>query len=57
MSGGVLSPLNSVLLSLERDGGNVVNYADDVAIVVKVMFPSTLRGIMQTAKRELRVWR
>lgn len=57
--GRFLSPLplnlalNSVLLSLDRDGRDVDNYADDVAIVVRVTFSSTLRDIMQTAIRDV----
>jgi ribonuclease HI len=60
--GGVISPLlwnlalNSVLAKLEASGCKVVAYADDVAIAVRGMFPSTLRDILQRSLSVLNRW-
>jgi ribonuclease HI len=60
--GGVISPLlwnlvlNSVLFLLATGGCKVVAYADDVAIAVRGMCPSTLRDILQWSLAVLKRW-
>lgn len=60
--GGVISPLlwnlalNVVLALLEASGCKIVAYADDVAIIVTGMCPSTLRDILQRCLGVLNRW-
>ena len=60
--GGVISPtlwilaLNEILLELNTLGVGVVAYADDLVLLVKGKFPSTLAEVMEGALKVLNKW-
>ena len=60
--GGVLSPLlwllavNGILRSFDSMGRKVVAYADDIVLLVKGKFLSTIGEIMQVMLGELSAW-
>ena len=60
--GGVISPLlwllvvDELLINLEREGANVIGYADDLAILVRGKFPDILSDLISNFLYSAKRW-